>query len=331
MTETVVGIDIGGTKIAIGAVDRTGTLHWERRVPSYAEEGRDALLERVTSLLHGAVRDIGSLHPVLGVGLATPGQIDYDGGSVVFATENLPGWTGSAVAPLLHSASGLPTWIDNDGNLATLGEARYGAARNHDDVVGLTIGTGIGGGIVRGGQVLRGASGSAGGFGHVSVDAAGGAPCYCGNRGCVEGLSSGRAIAREANRRLDRGEPSLLRPGPVKGAQEVVDAARRGDALACKVIRTAADALGLALVQIINVLNPSCVVLCGGVAFAGELLVDPIREVVHGRTLPGARHSFDVKLGELGGNAGVLGAAAMAWNELDRASAPHRADREVTA
>lgn len=328
MKEVVLGIDVGGTKIAVGAVDRQGHLAWSRRIPSRADGGGPALLDRLTSLLGEAIESVDDMHDIRAIGVASPGQIDYAGGRVVFATDNLPGWTGTEVAPHVQRAHGLPTWLDNDGNLAALGEARYGAGKDHDVVVCVSVGTGIGGGIVHEGRVVRGASGSAGGFGHLSLDPRGGVPCYCGNRGCVEGLASGKAIADHARRRLREGAASSLRGRPLDGAADVVQAARDGDAMAKEVLDEAAEHLALALVQIVNLFNPSCVVLSGGVSDAGGMLLDPIREIVTRRSLPGARDVLHIVPGALGGFAGVLGAAAMAW---DGADAGQRVPGDVSA
>lgn len=332
MTDVVLGVDVGGTKIAIGAVDREGRQVWSRRIPSRADGGAPELLDRLTALLGESIESLEGAYGVLGIGVASPGQIDYDRGRVVFATENLPGWTGTEVAPHVQRTHGLPTWLDNDGNLAALGEARYGAGRGHDVVVCLAIGTGIGGGIVIDGRLLRGASGSAGGFGHLSLDPYSGAPCYCGNRGCVEGLASGKAIADRARRRLREGAESSLRIEDVNGAESVVRAAREGDALAQNVLDETAEHLSLALVQIVNLFNPSCVVLSGGVSEAGDMLLDPIRDVVKRRSLPGARDVLQIVPGTLDGYAGVMGAAAVAWDGVadrtDGAAGPAAPDAE---
>lgn len=319
--DVVLGVDVGGTKIAIGAVDREGVLVWNQRIPSEAAGGAPALLDRLTSLLRESIDTLGGSYDVLGIGVASPGQIDYVRGRVVFATENLPGWTGTEIAPHVRSTFGLPTWLDNDGNLGALGEARYGAGRGHDVVVGLAIGTGIGGGIVLDGRLVRGASGSAGGFGHLSLNPYGGAPCYCGNRGCVEGLASGKAIADRARRRLREGAESSLTLDDVTGAERVVQAAREGDAMAMSVLDETAEHLALALVQIVNLFNPSCVVLSGGVSEAGGMLLDPIRDIVKHRSLPGARDALQIVPGTLGGYAAVMGAAAVAWDGLAKGTA----------
>lgn len=316
MTDVVLGVDIGGTKIALGLVDSHGTLVWEKRVPSHAGEGASLLLERVTRLVQEAVKEQACSRPVLGIGIASPGQIDYARGVVTFATSNLPGWSGSPVASHISQAANLPVLLDNDGNLAALGEARFGAGRGHQNLICITVGTGVGGGIVHQGHLLRGTSGSAGGFGHLSIQPLDGPSCYCGSRGCIEHFASGKAIAAQALRRITNGEKSVLSESLLKGAREVIQAARQGDELAHDVLAQAGHHLGLALVQVINLLNPSCVVISGGVAEAGLLLLGPIREVVYTKALPAARHTFEVKLGELAGNAGVLGAAAMIWDHI---------------
>ena len=322
MKSVILGVDIGGTKIALGLVDGAGEMLWEERDSSRAEEGGEALLHRVTTMVRETLMRAADAYRVLGVGVATPGQIDYARGAIRHATDNLPEWAGVPLVEHLEGVTGLPVRLDNDGNLAALGEARFGAGRGHEHVVCVTVGTGIGGGIVHKGQLIQGASGSAGGLGHVSCQAIDGPRCYCGNRGCIELYSSGRAIAARARASIGNGVPSLLNGDAIYGAREVIAAARKGDALARNVLEEAGHNLGLALLQVINLFNPSCLIVSGGVAEAGDLLLAPLSKIVHSRALPSAREAVNVRLGELSGAAGVIGAATMVWDTLEAASAP---------
>jgi glucokinase len=250
---------------------------------------------------------------IAGVGIGSPGPLDTKTG-VVLLTPNL-GWVNMPLRDRVASALGLPATLDNDANCAIFGEWWRGAARGVEHVVGLTIGTGIGGGIVLYGDIYRGASDIAGEIGHMTIDS-NGRRCKCGNYGCLEAYASGPAIAARAVEGIEAGADSTL-PRLVGGdlrqitAQLVYDAAHAGDAFALEVVRDTAKFLGAGVANIINIFNPQVVVICGGVTRAGDSLFVPLRSEVKRRAFKPAVDVCRILPGELPGTAGVWGAAAV--------------------
>jgi glucokinase len=255
----------------------------------------------------GATRD-----DILGVGIGAPGPLDRERGVVVVAP-NL-GWRQYPLRDAVSEKLGLPATLDNDANCATLGEWWQGAARGARHVVGLTIGTGIGGGIIIDGKLHHGASDVAGEIGHTTIDLTG-RYCRCGNYGCLEAYASGPAIAQRAREALERDEVSALHR-IVEGdlsrltAATVYEAAKSGDALARELVRDTATFLGAGIANLLNVFNPDVVVIAGGVTQAGEPLFDPLRAEVRRRAFRPAVDACRIVPGELPGTAGVVGAVA---------------------
>jgi glucokinase len=256
---------------------------------------------------------------VLAAGLGIPATIDHDRGLAIHAV-NLT-ITDVPIRDLMQERIGLPVFVDNDANVAALAEHLYGAGRGAQNVVLLTIGTGIGGGLVLGGEVYRGSTGAGAELGHIVI-IEDGLPCQgnCPNHGCVETYASGTAIAREgkaaAEREPDSALGKALAKGPILG-KTVTELARGGDPLATEVIAQAGRHLGTALASLANIFDPDVFVIGGGVSAAGELLIGPAREELRKRALP-PQNQRPVKLAELGPEAGMVGAAAMALIELDR-------------
>ncbi|HEU5261890.1 MAG TPA: ROK family protein, partial [Gemmatimonadales bacterium] len=259
---------------------------------------------------------------IAGVGIGSPGPLDTTRG-VVLLTPNL-GWTNYPVRDRIGEALGLPAALDNDANCAIFGEWWRGAARGADYVVGLTIGTGIGGGIVLKGEVYRGASDIAGEVGHMTIDSTG-RRCKCGNYGCLEAYASGPAIAARAIEGIQAGVETSL-PTYVNGdlskitAQVVYEAAHDGDDYALEVVKDTARFLGAGVANLVNVFNPQVVVICGGVTLAGDRLFVPLRSEVKRRAFKPAVDVCRIVPGELTGTAGVYGAAAVfmqrTWGEV---------------
>ena len=249
---------------------------------------------------------------MLGVGIGSPGPLDRETGVVIF-TPNL-GWRDFPLRDRVSAAVDLPATLDNDANCATLGEWWVGAARGARHVIGLTIGTGIGGGIILDGALFHGASDAAGELGHISIDATG-RRCGCGNYGCLEAYASGPAIAERAREALAGGEQSIL-PTLVDGdlaritAATVYAAEQRGDTVAAHVVRDTAKFLGIGVANFLNIFNPEVVVLAGGVTQAGDALFEPLRAEVRRRAFTPAVAACRIVPGELEGNAGVIGAIA---------------------
>lgn len=313
----VVGVDLGGTSIVVGTVaEDGGALYGLDTRPTPVRDGPDAVVARIVEMVGASIeatrRACGPGTEVAGVGIGSPGPLDTARG-VVIETPNL-GWRDMPLRDRVGDALGLPAALDNDANCATLGEWWRGAARGARVVAGVTLGTGIGGGIVLDGRIYHGASDVAAEFGHMTIDVMG-RRCNCGNYGCLEAYASGPAIAARAVEELQAGTPSSL-PGYVGGdvaritAQTVYQAAHDGDELAREIVRDTARFLGAGVATLLNVLNPEVVVMTGGVTQAGDLLFAPLRLEVARRAFRPAVDACRIIPGALSGNAGVYGAVA---------------------
>jgi glucokinase len=305
-----IGVDVGGTKLLAVAADGVGEIVAERRRETGL--GPDAVLADVVALA-GELRAAAPGTGAVGVGVA--GLIDLQG--VVCAAPNLPGWEGVAVRARLEDACGLPVVVDNDANLAALGELLHGAARGRSEVLLVTLGTGIGGGIVTGGRVYRGGFGLAAEIGHITVDPAGPA-CACGADGHWEAVASGTALGRMGRERAARGEaPGVLaRAGGVLEAItgfHVGDSAQAGEADGLAILAAYARAVATGLGGLVNVLDPELVVISGGLVELGDVLLDPVRaELTRFVVAPTRRTLPPVVPAELGERAGAVGAAVLA-------------------
>jgi len=311
----IVGVDLGGTNIVTGIVAEDGSgIHCVRNVPTGAEEGPDVVVERIISTAKASIAEARTAIPgfeLIGAGVGSPGPMDRRSG-VVLLTPNL-GWVNMPLRQRLQEGLGLRTALDNDANCAILGEWWQGAARGTRITIGLTIGTGIGGGIIIDGRLFHGASDIAGEIGHMTIDAHG-RRCKCGNYGCIEAYASGPNIALRAVEAIQSGGQSTL-PSYVEGdlkritAQTVYEAAHQGDELALEVVRDTAKYLGAAIASLINIFNPEAIVIVGGVTRAGESLFEPLRREVARRAFKPAVQVCRIVPGELTGVAGVYGAA----------------------
>jgi len=280
--------------------------------PTLPEQGGDAVIARIVKLARASIAAAPGKE-IAGVGIGSPGPLDTKTG-VVILTPNL-GWVNMPLRDRVADSLKLPTVLDNDANCAIFGEWWRGAARGVDDVIGLTIGTGIGGGIVLGGKIYHGASDVAGEIGHMTIDA-NGRLCKCGNQGCLEAYASGPAIAARAVEGIEAGVETSL-PQYVAGdlsritAQVVYEAAHDGDPYALDVVRDTAKLLGAGVASLVNIFNPAVVVICGGVTLAGDKLFGPLTTEVHRRAFKPAWEVCSILPGALTGTAGVYGAAAV--------------------
>ncbi len=310
----VVAVDIGGTKVLAAVVTPAGELHHQEVILTRPDQGVDAAVRRIGDLVQSVLDRAGlAVASLAGIGVACAGGIDTARGVIVTPSPHLPGWAGLPLRDRLRERFPVPAALLNDASAAALGEHRYGAGRGASHLVLLTLGTGIGGGIVTDGKLYLGACGAAGEIGHMTV--ADGPKCGCGNTGCLEMLASGTAIAREADRRLRDGEPSVLaamagETGTPLTAEMVAEAAAAGDALAKSVLERAAYYLGVGLVNLVNIFNPEVIVLGGGMAELDHVFVDPARELVAERAFGVSAAAVRIVKAELGNEAGVCGAAA---------------------
>jgi len=307
------GADLGGTKMAIGVVDEERNILHRSSGPTTGFE-LEALLDALVERLRAG---IDACPDVEAIGLGVPSTIDRER-AVAISSVNLP-IVDVPVRDLIAERLDLPVYLDNDANVAMLAEHRLGAARGATNALMLTIGTGIGGGIIINGQVYRGTTGAGAELGHVVIDHAG-PPCQgnCPNRGCVEALASGTALGREGGLAAQTHPGSelgqALAAGETIDGKLVTDAALAGDGIACEVVATIGRRLGVALSSLANVFEPDVIVIGGGVSAAGELLLDPARAEVETRALPPMNRT-PVVAAELGPDAGMIGAAVLALEE----------------
>jgi glucokinase len=315
--DEAIGVDLGGTKMLVGALAGTDVL-WESREASTGQT-EDELVE----LLVREVKEAHAARPdAAAVGLGIPATIDHESGVAVSAV-NLP-LSDLPIRDPVAERVGLPVFVDNDANVAALAEHLYGAARGADDAVMLTVGTGIGGGLILGGEIYRGATGAGAELGHTVIDI-NGPPCQgnCPGRGCVETLASGTAIGREGQLAAESDPDSVLATMLAEGhridGKAVTEAALAGDPTSIAVFDLVGTRLGAALVTFANTFEPSVIVVGGGVMAAGDLLLDPARRTLRERALR-PMNEIPVLAAELGPDAGMIGAAAMARIELEKGS-----------
>ncbi len=307
----VLGIDLGGTNIKGALLDFQGSIIEKYEIATLANGGSEVVADRIVQVARILMKD--RRQEVVGMGIGVPGQPDQSNGSVIFAP-NLR-WRNVPLIPMLKAALDFPMYLENDGNAAALGEKWCGAGRTALNMVAITIGTGIGGGIIINGRLYRGASGSAGEIGHTVI-LPDGPQCNCGNRGCLETFTAAPALARQARLAIDMGRATSLAGLANPAAKDVFAAAAKGDAVALEIIQQMTYYLGLGIANLINMLNPDMVVIGGGVSRAGDLLFKPLRETVLANTLHAAARAVKIEPAQLGNDAGSIGAGAVALQEL---------------
>jgi glucokinase len=313
----VLAVDIGGTKILTALFSTDGSMLAKGVTPTLAQEGADAVIARLGSAIDNLMGENRIKPSQLGaISIACAGGIDSGRGVVVTASPNLPGWADVPLGDIIRGRFKVETCVVNDASAAALGEYRFGAGRGVKNLVLFTMGTGIGGGIIADSKLYLGAVGGAAELGHMTIDASG-PKCGCGNTGCLEMLASGKAIARDAVKHINQGEKSSL-IDMVEGKLENINAeiigraARNGDRLARDVIARAAYYLGIGMVNVVNIFNPEMIVIGGGMAEMGDMLIEPGRRMVAERAFSISSRSVRIVTAQLGNEAGVHGAAALA-------------------
>ena len=313
----IAGVDIGGTNLRAGMVPfGGGEPAAVMSGPTRAGEGAERVAARAVEMIRAAMEAVGE--GVVGVGVGVPGPLDRERG-IVIETPNL-GWSDVPLRDMLAGRLGLPVALDNDANCAAYGEWWLGAGRGADRLVGLTLGTGIGGGIVLGGEIYHGASDAAGEAGHMSVHFEG-RRCACGSRGCVEAYASGPAIAARAVEGIGTAGDTVLASLAAENpdgltAEAVCEAAGAGDGYAIRILEETARILAVAVANLVHLFNPDVFVIGGGVAAAGDLLFEPLRAEVRRRTFRSAAAACRVVPAELPETAGIIGAAAVLKHTL---------------
>ena len=312
----VLAIDLGGTKIIAAIISRRGRMIAREYSLTLADEGPQSVINRILSAIDHlfSLRNMDSSQ-LDSISIAAAGAIDFDQGAIT-SSPNLPGWHNVPLRDIVSEKYKVSTFLINDANAAALGEYHFGAGKGVNNLIYLTLSTGIGGGIIINGELYSGPCGSAGEVGHMTIDV-NGPRCNCGNIGCWETLASGTAVAREAIRRINHGEVSSL-TGIVGGkienitAETVSIAAQGGDSLALEVISEAATYVGVGLVNLVNIFNPEMIIIGGGMAKTGDLLLNPARQVVRERAYQLPAQAVRIVSAQLGENSGLVGAAVFA-------------------
>ncbi|MFN2187027.1 MAG: ROK family protein [Anaerolineae bacterium] len=317
----VVGMDLGGTKILAAIVDAEGRLLAEAKRATKAPEGPDAVIRRMAQTARKAARQAGiDWSAIAGVGVGAPGPIDPESG-MVYNPPNLPGWDEVALGPRLSEALGVPVYLENDVNLGTLGEYALGAGRDTKDMVGIFVGTGIGGGLILDGELRSGFRHAAGEVGHMIIFADG-PVCGCGRRGCLESVASRTAIERDIRLGIAAGRKSivakLLRERGRLTSGVIARALRKGDPLTTEVVGRAQWYLGLMTASIVNLIDPELIVFGGGVVEAlGKEFLAPIRVTARQYYIQQAgAERVRIVAAKLGDHAGVLGAAVLTQQRI---------------
>ena len=309
MERYVFGIDLGGTTVKLGLFTVGGQLTDKWEIPTRTEHGGRHILPDIAASLKAKMTEKGlSPQQITGAGLGVPGAVLDD--RYVKPCVNLNGWGGD-VAGMLSHLCGCPVKAVNDANAAALGEMWLGGGKGYDNVVFVTLGTGVGGGIIVDGKLLAGVHGAGGEIGHIKMNPHETACCGCGKKGCLEQYASATGIVRTANKLLaDTHTPSSLRELPAVTAKDIFDGAKAGDELSLKAVDVFADYLGRALANISCVCDPQIFVIGGGVSKAGQIIVDAVSKVFRAHAFPAAEETA-FALASLGNDAGICGAARL--------------------
>lgn len=318
MHNWTIGVDIGGTKIAVAQIDFNGRVQQLLTYPTKLNETPEGVISHISNATKEFIANVGTAPSGIGIGMA--GQVDSDTGIVKFAP-NL-GWHDVPLGSTLQQQLNIPVFVTNDVRAATQGEWQFGSGRNCNNIVCLFVGTGIGGGIVANGCLLQGNSNTAGELGHLIVEIDG-PVCTCGNHGCLEALASGWAIAKQAKNAIEKDPKSGKRilsytEGTIT-ARDVVSAYYDNDSLATKIINKATEALIAGGISIVHALNPERLILGGGVVYGLPELVDWVREGIFEKALPSAVKTLDIVPAQLKQSSGLIGAAAHFMKKSQRA------------
>ena len=310
----VVGIDMGASHLNILLANFAAHVLDEIEVPFNISAGPEICLNKVDQLLRELlVKSSLSIENIAAVGIGVPGPIVSDAG-IVLAPPIMPGWDRYPIRDTLQKRWNCSILLNNDAEIGALGEWSYGSGRGERDLAYIKVGTGIGAGLLLDGHIYRGATGSAGEIGHLTIDE-NGPLCNCGNSGCLEAMAGGQAIARQAQDSIRKGHRTILATmGPVEKltAREVTAAARRGDFVAQQIVSKAGSRLGVAIAGLVNLFNPGMVVVGGGVAEIGDLFLQPIRDTVQRRSLPAAARIVKITTAVLGRRSSSMGAVVEA-------------------
>lgn len=325
MEHFAIGVDLGGTAIKVASVSASGNILLEHKRPTEAAKGPDAVIENILSGIRVVLSETLKTHSrelLSGVGVGVPGVVSLDGGTISYPP-NLPGWTVVRLGDILRAELErretllLPVFVENDANVAALGESAFGAGRQFNDFVMITLGTGVGGGIIMNNKIYRGVTGAAGELGHITIDYRS-ERVHAGIRGSLEGLIGQKRIVDYAKSLMTATPSATLRDlcngdFSILDAKLLSEAAQRGDSVAVETWRFVGEALGAGLGTIVSVLDIRKFVIGGGVSGAGDFILNPARETLYRYTLKSMHEGLEILQAKLGNRAGVMGAAALCF------------------
>lgn len=309
----VAAIDMGATHLGVALGDFSARILEELEVPFQVDSGPEACLREADAILRELLKKRGlSTSDLVGVGVGVPGPVIANKG-MVMAPPIMPGWDRFPIRATLEQKWGTSVTLNNDAELGALGEWAYGEGRGEKNLAFIKVGSGIGAGLIINQQIYGGTTGSAGEIGHLTVDE-NGPLCTCGNHGCLEAFAGGHAIAAQGRKLVASGKRTLLSEKSLDSltARDVIEAARRGDLAAQEIIKRAGTFIGIAIAGLINLINPSTVIIGGGVAQVGDLLTGPIRQAVHERSLRASEHRVRITTAMLGRRSSLIGALVQA-------------------
>ncbi len=323
--ELVIGIDIGGTKIDVGVIDTSGKILERMRIWTNVHEGLNVIVQNIYDAIEKITNGLKT--SICGIGIGAPGQVDVKNGIVLFAP-NLR-WKDVELKKIIHEKYRLPVEIENDANCGALAEARLGAGSGSNNLIWITIGTGIGGGIIIDGNLIQGAGFAGGEIGHMTMKK-NGPVCGCGNKGCLEALAAGPAIIHQIRKAINSGTQTVILKMIDNDLNKITvgiasNAADTGDSLSLKVLNRAGEYLGIGVANLDNILNPEVIILGGGVMeAAGHRLLKIIKNTVQNRALSVAKNNLRIELSKLGNDAGLIGASLLIQRSVDQSNKGHQ-------
>lgn len=320
MDNYAIGIDLGGTNLKAGLVSSDGKIHHRLSIKTDKNADPQSIANQIFELIEKIIIAGAGLKPavdrVAGVGLGSPGLIDKKGETILFSP-NLPLWRNIPIKRMVSERFGVPCVLENDANAAAWGEKWAGAGKEADSLVMLTLGTGIGGGIVINNKLWRGVNNVAAEIGHMVIQMDG-PKCSCGNHGCIEAYASATSMVRRFKELIKSGSASSLKDAGDITAKMINDAALlHNDAASLDIIKETGRYLGIALVNIMHILNPEVIVLAGGMAGSGDLLMNPVKQVIREKAFHASAKETKIVFSQLGNDAGVIGAAGCLLKELE--------------
>lgn len=314
MAKNRIGIDVGGTNVKIALVDEKGRIIYSNSVPTRAEMGYEYTVNNIKQAIYDLLKETKlEAKNIEGIGFGFPGQVDYKSG-VVRLAPNIPGWVDVPIAKLIEDEFHIPTRVDNDVRCAALGELNFGAGKGCQNLICITVGTGIGSGLIINGKLVRGASNAAGEIGHIKLQMHDGPICGCGDTGCLEAFASGPSIVAMAEDYIKGGKSTKFRE--MANSNDitpfiVAEAAKAGDPVARRIFTIMGEYIGIGMASVVNLLNPERIIVGGGVADAGDILMTPLKETLKKRAMKIAGEAVEVVPAQLGNTAGVIGASLL--------------------